>query len=175
MQTPVLETERLILRPFDENDGTDVFECWESDPDVAKYMFWTSHNDINKSVGWAREEASKINSEDWYRFALIEKDGSNLIGTGLIYYEEEVSDWEIAYNLGKKYWGKGFTTEAMSKIIEFAKNELKIRVIVGRHANENEASEKIMKKLGFKFIKDISYECNRGTVIREGKMHVLYL
>ena len=49
MKTPILETDRLILRPFKEDDAIDVFECWESDPDVAKYMFWTSHNDIEKT------------------------------------------------------------------------------------------------------------------------------
>lgn len=46
METPVLQTDRLLLRPFCKEDTKDVFECWESDPDVAKYMFWTSHNDI---------------------------------------------------------------------------------------------------------------------------------
>ena len=51
MKTPILETDRLLLRPFKEDDVTDVFECWESDPDVAKYMFWTSHNDIEKLYG----------------------------------------------------------------------------------------------------------------------------
>ena len=49
MNTPVLETERLILRPFCREDAADVLYCWESDPDVAKYMFWTSHNDIEKT------------------------------------------------------------------------------------------------------------------------------
>ena len=43
MNTPVLETKRLILRPFRQDDARTVYECWESDPDVAKYMFWTSH------------------------------------------------------------------------------------------------------------------------------------
>ena len=40
------------------------------------------------------------------------KDTNTLIGTALVYYEEEVECWEIGYNLGKKYWGKGYTTEA---------------------------------------------------------------
>ena len=46
MKTPILESERLMLRPFQADDAVNVFACWESDPDVAKYMFWTSHNDI---------------------------------------------------------------------------------------------------------------------------------
>lgn len=48
MNTPILETDRLKMRPFRKDDAECVFECWESDPNVAKYMFWTSHNDIQK-------------------------------------------------------------------------------------------------------------------------------
>ena len=36
MNTPILETERLILRPFEREDAKRGFECWESDPEVAK-------------------------------------------------------------------------------------------------------------------------------------------
>lgn len=41
----------------------------------------------------------------------------------LIYFEEEVDCWEIGYNLGKKYWSKGYTTEAVKKVMEFATEE----------------------------------------------------
>ena len=168
MRTPILETERLILRPFRENDAQDVFECWESDPDVAKYMFWTSHNDIQKTKEWIRFELEQIEKQDWYRFAIVLKDTYELIGTALIYYEDEVDCWEIGYNLGKKYWGRGYTTEATRKIISFAKSQLEISQIVGRYAKENPASGKVMSKLGFKYEKDISYVCNNGTIEREG-------
>ncbi|WP_242865991.1 GNAT family N-acetyltransferase [Desnuesiella massiliensis] len=39
MKTPILETDRLLLRPFYMEDAQAVFDCWESDPDVSKYMF----------------------------------------------------------------------------------------------------------------------------------------
>ena len=148
MKTPILETDRLILRPFKEEDAIDVFECWESDPDVAKYMFWTSHNDIEKTKEWILFELGQIEKQDWYRFAIVLKDTNELIGTALIYYEEEVECWEIGYNLGKKYWGIGYTTEAMKKVIDLSGN--------------------VMNKLGFKREKDIPYECNNGTIKREG-------
>lgn len=168
MNTPVLETDRLILRPFRKEDATAVFECWESDPEVAKYMFWTSHNDINKTRAWLEFEIGQIKKNDWYRFALVLKESNELIGTALIYYEEEVECWEIGYNLGKMYWGKGYTTEAMKRVIEFAKEELDIMELVGRYAKENPASGNVMKKLGFQYEKDIPYECNDGTVMRDG-------
>ncbi len=86
----------------------------------------------------------------------------------MIYYEGEVECWEVGYNLGRKYWGKGYTTEAMKSILEFAKEELGIMELVGRYAKENPASGNVMTKLGFRYEKDIPYECNDGTVMREG-------
>ena len=168
MNTPTLETERLLLRPFKQEDANEVFECWESDPDVAKYMFWTSHNDIEKTKEWIAFELGQIEKNDWYRFAIVLKETNELIGTALIYYEDEVECWEIGYNLGKKYWGKGYTTEAMKKVVAFAVEQLHLLQIVGRYAKENPASGNVMKKLGFEYEKEIPYECNNGTVMREG-------
>lgn len=168
MKTPVLETKRLLLRPFNQEDVNEVFACWESDPDVAKYMFWTSHNNIEKTKSWIQFEIGQIEKQDWYRFAIVLKDTNELIGTALIYYEEEVACWEIGYNLGKKYWGNGYTTEAMQAVLVFAKEKLAIAEIVGRYATENVASGNVMKKLGFQYEKDIPYPCNEGAVMRKG-------
>ena len=168
MNTPILETERLILRPFKEDDAINVFECWESDPDVAKYMFWTSHNDIAKTKEWIDFELGQIEKDDWYRYAIVQKENKELMGTAILYYDEEVDCWEIGYNLGKKYWNKGYVTEAMKKVIAFAQEELHISEIVGRYAKENPASGNVMRKLGFQYEKDIPYPCNDGAVMREG-------
>ena len=169
MDTPILETERLILRPFQAEDAVNVFECWESDPDVAKYMFWTSHNDIEKTKEWIMFELGQVEKDDWYRFALVLKGTSELIGTALIYFEEEVECWEIGYNLGKKYWGKGYTTEALKRVLDFAVDELNLTEFVGRYAKENPASGNVMKKLGFQYEKDIPYfdVCNAVSGIRK--------
>jgi len=168
MKTPELETDRLFLRAFKETDAEAVFYGWENDEEVAKYMFWTSHNDIEKTKQWIDFEIGQIDKDDWYRWALVKKDTMELIGTGLIYYEDEVSCWEIGYNLGRKYWGYGYTTEAMKKILCYAKEQLNIPEVVGRYAKENPSSGNVMKKLGFKYEADIPYECNDGKIMREG-------
>ena len=175
MITPILKTRRLVLRHFYMEDARDVFECWESDADVAKYMFWSSHNDVEKTKEWIAFELEQISKKDWYRFAIVLNETNELIGTGLLYYEDEVSCWEISYNLGKKYWGKGYTTEAMIEIIKLASQELHINEIVGRCAKENTASGNVMRKLGFKYEKDIDYMCNNGTIHRKGMQYRLSL
>ena len=73
MKTPELETERLLLRTFRETDVEAVFYGWENDAEVAKYMFWASHNDIEKTKQWINSEMGKIDKDDWYRWALVKK------------------------------------------------------------------------------------------------------
>lgn len=168
MNTPILETERLILRPFKETDLMDVYYGWETDEDVARYMFWTSHHDINRTKDFIRRELRKISSDLWYRWAIVNKATNELIGTCLIYYDEYSKSNEVGYNLAKKFWGKGYTTEAMKRALVFAKEDLKWASIYGEHAKVNIASENVLKKLGFKYICDVPYDCG-GKLHTEGK------
>lgn len=64
MKTPRIETNRLILRTFQEEDTLDVYRGWENDPEVARYMCWASHNDIEKTKSWLAFEIGQIDKED---------------------------------------------------------------------------------------------------------------
>lgn len=175
MITPVLYTDRLILRPFREDEAQAVYDCWGSDAEVAKYMFWIPQKSAEETKEWIDFELGQIDKDDWYRFAFECSETGELVGTGLIYYEDEIQSWEIAYNLGKKFWGMGYTTEGMQCIINFAANELKLNWITGRYAKDNPASGGVMKKLGFTYVKDIPYDCSNNTVHLEGVMCRLIL
>lgn len=63
--TKVIETERLILRPFKKDDGKDMFENWANDDRVTKYLRWNTHENVNESYEicsmW--EEESKKNKQ----------------------------------------------------------------------------------------------------------------
>lgn len=172
MKTPNLETERLILRTFNESDTEDVFFGWESDPEVARYMYWSSHNDIERTRTWIKIEIGKIDCDDWYRWAITKKDTGELLGTCLIYFDGESLEYEVSYNLCRKYWGLGYTTEAMLEAIKFAKDDLKISKLRGSHAKSNASSENVLKKLGFTYICDCPYDCG-GKFITEGKTYQL--
>lgn len=174
MRTPKLETERLILRIFQPEDASDVFYGWENDPEVARYMCWSSHNDIERTKSWLEFEIGQIDQEDWYRWAITEKSTGELLGTCLIYYDSDTNSYEVSYNLSRRYWGKGYITEAMKAAIHFAKEELKITELRGSHAKVNTASENVLKKLGFTYISDCPYDCG-GKLVMEGKLYKLDL
>lgn len=169
MHTPTLFTARLTLRPLRSSDAPAVFSCWESDPAVAKYMFWTSHNDPHKTENWVAQEVSKIASDDWYRLAVVDREKETLLGTVLLYLEPEHGFYEVGYNFGRAYWGQGYATEAMRALIRFARDTLGLRTLVARYAKENPASGNVLRKLGFQYVRDIPYEANDGAVLYEGE------
>ncbi len=175
MITPRLESERLILRTFTETDVEDVFNGWETDPEVAKYMMWQSHNDINKTKEWIEMEIGRISSEDWFRWAVEEKSTGDLLGTCLIYFNQEDNAFVLGYNLSKRYWNKGFTTEAMKEVVKFAKDILKLKKISASYSVENPASGKVMEKLGMRYIRDCDYVCNGGSIHTKGRTYEIEL
>lgn len=173
MNTPQLETERLILHQIKREDIQDIFRCWMRDEEVSRYMYWKSSDDIKETEEFVDYELGMIASDEWYRWIIMQQDTEEIIGTCLIYFNEEEKEWDISYNLGKAYWGNGYVTEAMKEVLDFAKNELGIKKVIAIHANENPASGRVIEKLGFRYEKEVPYECNGGEIQTTGKFYRL--
>ena len=164
MITPTLYSDRLILRPFQAEDLVPAYQIWFSQYDVAKYMFWKRHDSLQETQAWLLAELASVKDSDWYRFAVENHAVHQLLGTILLYYEEELSEWEIAYCFGRCYWNQGFATESLN-----------LEKIVARYATENTASGRVLEKLGFCFEKSIAYYCNGGTTLLPGALCSLTL
>lgn len=171
MMTPQLETERLILRKIQAEDVETIFNCWMQDEDVSKYMYWKANDDINEAKGFVEFELGNLEDDKWNRWIIVLKATQEVIGTCLIYFNDEENDWDISYNLGKKFWGNGYVLEAMQTVMQFAIQTMNIKSCIAIHAKENPASGKIIEKLGFEYIKDVPYECNGGDIVTVGKYY----
>lgn len=172
MKTPILETERLLLREIHSTDVNDIFNCWMQDEEVSKYMCWKASNDIAKTKEFVEHELEQVENSKWNRWIIVLKETKKIIGTCLVFYNEEDRDnhWDISYNLGKLYWGKGYITEAMMQVIKFAEKELGMKECITAYAAVNKASANVLHKLGFKDESKISYECNGGDIVTVGIM-----
>lgn len=126
MKTPRLETDRLLLREVQENDVEDIFDCWMKDEEVSRYMCWKASDDIANARKFVEFELNQIEDEKWKRWIIILKETKEIIGTCLVFYNDDDAEnhWDISYNLGKKFWGKGYVTEAMKMVMQFAQAEL---------------------------------------------------
>ena len=157
MKTPILETERLLLRPLTTNDVESAFSNWTSDPDIAKFMRWELHSNISETFEWLVSEETLIESDSVYNWGFVLKETGELIGSGGLVFIESKGMYELGYNIMKKYWNQGLTTEAAKVIIDFGINELNQRQFYCCHAKDNPASVKVMTKVGFRYQSDGVY------------------
>lgn len=154
MNTPILETERMILRPLSVKDANDIYERWTSDDRVSRYMRYSTHGSVADTIEWLKFEENNISSDKAFQWGFILKENDYLFGSGGINYSEEEKLFELGYNIMHKFWNQGYTTEAAKAIIQFGVNELKQKEFIAFHAVENPASGAVMKKCGFVYEKN---------------------
>ena len=149
--TVPLETERLILRRITLDDAQAVFNNWTSDEEVAEYVTWYSHENIDTTKSIINAWIDEYKSNDTYRWVIVSKDSNEPIGmidvVGMDYKETA----QIGYCLSRSYWGQGIMTEAFKRVIAFLFDEVEVHKIEARHIRENVGSGRVMKKCGLKF------------------------
>jgi RimJ/RimL family protein N-acetyltransferase len=148
-----LETERLILRKFEEADAERMF-LMDSRPEVMKYIGMPPLTDIRETENIITMIRQQYKDHGIGRLAVIEKASGLLIGwSGLKFLTQEVNGYKNVYDLGYRfipeYWGKGYASESARASLDFGFNGLKIDIIYAHAHCENQASNQVLKKLGF--------------------------
>lgn len=150
--TVTIETERLILRKFTEDDALAVFNNWTNDTNVTAFLRWPTHEDIETTkkvlAGWI----SAYKQEKFYQWAIVLKDINEPIGTiSVVEQNEKLGIVHIGYCIGSRWWMQGITSEAFSSIIAFLFEEVGVNRIESQHDPNNPNSGKVMVKCGLKY------------------------
>ena len=172
MNTPVLETERLILRPLSIEDADAVF-VWMGDPRVNEYMVYTLHKDSSVTKKWL--SSIDNSSDDAYCFGFVRRIDSALIGSGGIYYHPDTGIWHFGYNIRYEDWHKGYATEAAKRMIHFACQQLHARDFEAEHADANPASGRVMEKCGLRFSHYGEYAKSDGTAVFKSRYYTMHI
>lgn len=175
MITPTLTTERLILRPFKMSDAEEIFSSWSHDPEVSRYMLWSPSQSVDETKAWLKSDIESNKKDDYYNFGFQLKSTGELLGNGGLTFNCQKNCFELFYGIKKSAWHKGFTTEAMTKIVQFAKEELNASELYACHADENPNSGKVMEKLGFIYKEKATLTKFDNSVSYSGKGYFLYL
>lgn len=153
----MLETERLILRPWKKEDGERVYEL-AKDPHVGPPCGWTPHKHLKESKAILRDVL--IND---YTFAIVLKETEMVIGNiSLMPYcesrfAENENHGEIGFWLGYPYWGNGYMAEACTCLITYGFQEKELEKIWCTHNLDNHNSMRVQQKSGFVFHHEDSY------------------
>ena len=161
------ETQRFILRELLQSDLDGMFEL-ESDPEVHKYLGNKTISDKNQIVEIIEVVRQQYIDNGIGRWAIIEKHTNDFIGwTGLKLIKEKTygrkNYYDLGYRILRKYWRQGIATETAFLSLEYAFTQLNINEVYAGANCENIASNKILQKVGMKFIENFYYEnikCN---------------
>lgn len=168
-----LETERLILRELKEEDAETVFNNWTNDDDVSRYVRWSTHKNVEETKEYLRDTEKRCKEEEnYFSWGIVLKEENELIGAISAFPSDE-GRTEIGYNIAKKHWRNGYTTEALKKVLEYLTNEVGIHKYICSHATLNPASGAVMKKGGFKYVKDGTCDKFDGSVVFDTKIYYL--
>lgn len=151
----VFETENLIIRGFREEDARQLYEN-HMDDEVRKWFPNECYADTDEALDAIRFFAGCAdNGRLPFVLGAELKETGELIGdTGISEVEGKADETEVGYCIGKPYRGKGYATELLRAISDYAASRFGIRVICGRVVHGNEASVRVLEKNGYQFEKE---------------------
>ncbi len=151
LDLPALETERLLLRKLHLEDAEDMFE-YAVDPELAGLGMWLPFHTIEDSRADLEETLRNYAKGELVDWAIVLKAEAKMIGrAGLGRYSPRNYRAELGYALNRRYWGKGYMTEAAQVIMAFGFGALGLHRIEANVLSENSASIHILEKLGMQY------------------------
>ena len=147
MNTPRLETERLILRKFTEDDLEALYYI-HSDEEVNRFLPWFPLRNMEDARAFYEERfMSRYREERAYNYAVCLKENDYPVG----YVNVSMDDsYDFGYGLRREFWHRGIITEAGKAVIEQLWKD-GIPYIIATHDVNNPRSGSVMKRLGMKY------------------------
>jgi RimJ/RimL family protein N-acetyltransferase len=170
----ILETERLILRPFNEGDAEVIYESVQ-DERIGYWCGWPVHKSIEETRNIIKNVLM-----DKENYAVILKSENKLIGSAGIKLGKSCSlsakdnEGEIGYWISVPYWRQGFASEATNELIRRSFEDLKLDTLWCGYYKGNEKSKGVQEKCGFTFhhiLKDVN--CSLLNEIRTEYVSIL--
>lgn len=158
MVIPSLQTERLLLRPFTLDDAVDYWPLLR-EPQVLRYTGEQPVTDLEgvREVLRSRPLAD-YEQHGFGRMACVERASGRLIGFSGLKYLDDLDEVDIGYRFVPEAWGKGYATESARPLLAQGLQQLGLRRIIGLVMSQNQASARVLVKLGLRLEKQISVD-----------------
>lgn len=147
MNTPCLETDRLILRKFTEDDLKALYYI-HSDEEVNRFLPWFPLRNMEDARAFYEERfMSRYREDRAYNYAVCLKENDYPVG----YVNVSMDDsYDFGYGLRREFWHRGIITEAGKAVIEQLRID-EIPYITATHDVNNPRGGRVMKRLGMKY------------------------
>jgi [ribosomal protein S5]-alanine N-acetyltransferase len=146
---PVLETERLRLRPLKPADAEELHAVF-SDPEVMRYWSEPPHRDVARTEEMIGSIRAAFESREVFQWGIERTADGRLLGTVTLIAAGSQPRAELGYILGREHWGQGFAGEAQRRAVEFAFDDLGLHRLEADTEPANAASVRSLERLGFR-------------------------
>ena len=146
-----IESGRLILRRFEDPDLA-PFVAYRNDPEVARYQSWDSF-DEREARAFIQEMRSGQPGVpgEWFQFAVESKVTGGLVGDCALQVDgREPYRAEIGFTLAREHQGKGFASEAVSRLLDYAFDELGLHRVFAIADCRNKPSWALLERVGLR-------------------------
>ncbi len=158
----LLETSRLILRPFTRRDLPD-FIAYRNQPKVSRYQSWHTFSAKEAEEFYSQQQSISFNQdESWFQVALEHQDSKRLIGDFAIHFFDDGRQVELGFTLHPQYQHQGYAAEAAQALLRLLFTNLKKHRATAITDAENTAAHRFLQRLGFRqeahFIKNVMFK-----------------
>ena len=168
--TQHIETPRLLLRPFVDEDCHDMIKNWISKPNVQSEYGEPVYTTISEVKQLLDKWKNGYSNLDFYRWAIIET--KSLENIGQIAFCKVYSDCKIAeieYCIGERFWGNEYANEALSAVIDYVFANTDFYRLEAYHRVENVKSARVLQKSAMQ-ITDTVQRFVRANILPEGEV-----
>jgi len=161
-----IETERLALRTFKEDDWTGLHKLY-SDPECTRY---TIQRTLTEGESW-RTMAAMIGHWEirgYGPYAVENKASGEVMGTVGLWYPVDWPEPEIKWALSRAHWGRGYASEAAVAVKKVAAKYIPETSLISLIFSDNKASIKLAESIGAKFEKEIEFRGIVAHIFRHG-------
>jgi RimJ/RimL family protein N-acetyltransferase len=145
----LFETERIRFREMTADDAQFAFDL-NSDPEVIQYTGDPPFESVEAARDFLQAYEFVYRKYGYGRWGMELKETSELIGWCGLKYHPDAHVTDVGYRLPKKFWGKGYATEAALATIKIGFEKLGLSEIVAHARKENSASLRVLEKCGMK-------------------------
>ena len=166
-----IRTKRLVLKPM-SMEYLHTVHAYASDPENTRFMTRLPNEALEETERFIRgaEAAWGMDPPAFCEFVVLLGDAH--IGAASVYPSERSGEAEVGWIINKAYWGRGYAAEAARAAMDYAASRLGIRRFIAHCDAENDASRRVMEKLGMRFVSREGGRKNRSS--DEERMELLY-
>jgi [ribosomal protein S5]-alanine N-acetyltransferase len=144
-----LEGESIYFKALTINDAEEVHK-YASDEDVSRFIGWRLMHTLNETREYIEEMLKRESAGTHIYASIVLKSTQAIIGTAMIFnFDKEANHAEIGYVFHKDHWGKGYGTETVALMSDFAFKTLNLHKLHASVVAANIGSSRILEKNGF--------------------------